>query len=83
MTTVGFGARFLITAVLVAALLGCSHTAYVPVCSEHGGVKSISGPDHVDDFYTRDVLCKDGITQRPEQVEDPGGKSRFVVPSER
>lgn len=77
------GARIIAVAALALGLLGCSHTAYVPVCSEHGGIKSISGPDHVDDFYTRDVLCKDGITQRPEQMEGPDGKSRFVVPSER
>src|SRR6516164_2166124 len=33
----------------VAALFvnGCSHTTYVPVCSQHGGIKEINGPDHV------------------------------------
>jgi hypothetical protein len=69
----------------VAALFGtgCSHTTYVPVCSQHGGIKEINGPDHVDDYYTRDVLCKDGITQRPEQIEGPDGKQRLMVPSER
>jgi hypothetical protein len=65
------------------SLVACSHTTYVPVCSEHGGIKSISVPDHVDDYYTRDVLCKDGITQRPEQIEGPDGKSSFMVPTER
>ncbi|MBV8204330.1 MAG: hypothetical protein JO195_04820 [Candidatus Eremiobacteraeota bacterium] len=71
--------------VLVAALLaaGCSHTTFVPVCSQHGGIREINGPDHVDDYFTRDVVCKDGITQRPEQIEGPDGKQRLMVPSER
>ena len=70
-------------AVCSFALCSCSKTTFVPVCSEHGGIKSVSAPDHLDDYYTRDVLCKDGITQRPEQRIGPNGKSELVVPSER
>ena len=72
------------SALVLSALvsMGCSQTKYVPVCSEHGGIKTITGPDHVDEFYTRDVLCKDGVTQRPVQIEDRGGKFTFMVPAE-
>ena len=74
----------LVGALLLSALVstGCSQTKFVTVCSEHGGVKSITAPDHLDDYYTRDVLCNDGITQRPEQAEDQNGKDIFLVPSE-
>ncbi|MDQ6767883.1 MAG: hypothetical protein M3Z41_08750 [Candidatus Eremiobacteraeota bacterium] len=71
----------IMTAVILGLLLwSCSQTKLVPVCSEHGGVKSMTPSD--GDYYTRDAVCKDGTTQRPEQVEDANGKYRLVVPSE-
>ena len=67
----------------VPVLLGCSPTKYVPVCSQHGGVRSSTVPDHLDDYATRDVLCKDGVTQRPVQVHNADGTDQLLVPSER
>lgn len=75
--------RGIIAAVILCLLLwSCSQTKLVPVCSEHGGVKSMTPPDGSGDYYTRDAVCKDGTTQRPEQVEDANGTYRLVVPSE-
>ena len=67
----------------VLAPLGCSPTKYVAVCSEHGGVRTTTVPDHLDDYATRDVLCKDGVTQRPVQVHNADGADQLLVPSER
>ena len=74
-----------LAATVTAALLlwSCSHTRYVPLCSEHGGVKSITVSDNTDDWATRDAVCKDGTAQRPMQVDDGNGKWHFVVPSDR
>ena len=72
-----------VTAVLALVLLSCAHTKYVPVCSEHGGIKTMTVSDHTDDWATRDAVCRDGTTQRPEQIDDGNGKWHLVVPSEK
>lgn len=68
---------------LVLVLLSCSHPKYVPVCSEHGGVKSMKLSDQVDQWATRDAVCKDGTQQRPMQFDDGHGKWHLAVPSDR
>lgn len=62
---------------------GCAHVRYVPPCSEHGGVESKRVTDHEDQFATWDYTCKDGTSQRPEQIEDKNGRYFLAVPSER
>jgi hypothetical protein len=69
--------------ILAVVLLSCSQTKYVPVCSEHGGVKTMTVSDHDDDYATRDAVCKDGTTQRPMQVDDGHGRWHLIVPSEK
>lgn|GEM_PF-7091251 len=73
-----FGA--ILTALLL--LLSCSQPKYVPVCSEHGGIKSMKVSDHTDDWATRDAVCKDGTQQRPMQFDDGNGKWHLAVPSD-
>jgi hypothetical protein len=67
----------------LACTCGCAHTHYVPVCSEHGGVRSRTVTDRNDRFATWDYTCRDGTAERPEQIEDANGHSQLVVPSER
>ena len=65
------------------SLWSCSQAKLVPVCSEHGGIKSMTASDKVDEYYTRDAVCKDGMVQRAEQVDDGNGTYHLVVPSDR
>lgn len=70
-------------AILTLVLLSCGQTKFVLVCSEHGGIKSITASDKSDEWATRDAVCKDGTSQRPVQIEDAKGKYHLAVPSER
>lgn len=42
----------------------------------------MSVPDHLDNYATFDATCKDGTTQRAEQVRDANGKFHLVVPAD-
>ncbi|HLW37483.1 MAG TPA: hypothetical protein VKR99_03545 [Candidatus Eremiobacteraceae bacterium] len=75
-----------VVAAIVAAgllLMSCSHVTYVPVCSEHGGIKTMIVSDHTDQWATRDAVCNDGVKQRPMQFDDGNGKWHLAVPSDR
>jgi len=74
----------LVAAFLAALLLwSCAQVRYVPLCSQHGGIRSIKVSDNEDQWATRDAVCKDGTSQRPMQIDDGNGKWHFVVPADR
>ena len=78
-----FEATAAFVAAALLALLSCSRPNYVPVCSEHGGIREMHVTDQTDQWATRDATCKDGTQQRPVQFDDGNGKWHLAVPSDR
>jgi len=72
-----------LAALLTLIVSGCAPPKYVPVCSEHGGIKSMKSTDSTDEWATKDAVCNDGTQQRPVLIDDGKGKWHLAVPSER